>query len=219
MWTHSALQSTLEEETFTRFWGCLVTMFGGCARQSKASATSSGIDAKVSEIGGLENKLSKNSRQQKHEINQQEAQTNNLHDQNKQLKDLLDSRALVNAINQAVTTSLKITQSTGKGGAASSGTGFISKLYLGKPRPSQMVPGADGSLNLDMECWYCKDTSHLKDNCIKLNHQLAMEQKYVTPNTSMPCSNLANWRLLCLRTRAEEQQIVVQRLLPNLEMF
>ena len=61
---HSTIQSSLEEETFTRFWGCLVTMFGGHARQSRSSATSSGIDAKTS---SLENKLSTNSRQ--HKIN------------------------------------------------------------------------------------------------------------------------------------------------------
>ena len=50
---HSAMQSSPEEETFTRFQGHLVTMFGGCMRQSKVSATSSGIDAEVSEIRGL----------------------------------------------------------------------------------------------------------------------------------------------------------------------
>ena len=32
--THSALQSSLEEESFTRFWGSLVMMFGGHTRQS-----------------------------------------------------------------------------------------------------------------------------------------------------------------------------------------
>ena len=31
---HSALQSSLEEESFTKFLGCLVTMLGGCTRQS-----------------------------------------------------------------------------------------------------------------------------------------------------------------------------------------
>ena len=30
----SALQSSPEEESFTKFWGCLVTMFGGHERQS-----------------------------------------------------------------------------------------------------------------------------------------------------------------------------------------
>ena len=40
---HSTPQSSLEEETLTSFRGCLVTMFGGRARQSRSSATSSGI--------------------------------------------------------------------------------------------------------------------------------------------------------------------------------
>ena len=53
---HSTMQSSTEEETFTRFHGCLVTMFDGHGRQSKSSATSSGIDIEVS---SLENKLSK----------------------------------------------------------------------------------------------------------------------------------------------------------------
>ena len=55
------------------------------------------------------------------------------------------------------------------------GTWYISKSYLGKPWPSQLAPGADGSLNPDLEYQYCKDTGHLKDNCIKLNHWLAQE--------------------------------------------
>ena len=64
----STMQSSLEEETFTRFWGHLVTMFGGHVRQSKSPATSSGIDAEVDQIS-IENKLSKNSRQQQNKIN------------------------------------------------------------------------------------------------------------------------------------------------------
>ena len=60
--THSTLQSSPEEETFTRYWRCLVTMFGGHTRQTKSSATSSGIDTQISEIRGVEAKLSKNSR-------------------------------------------------------------------------------------------------------------------------------------------------------------
>ena len=97
----------------------------------------------------------------------------------------MDPKLLVNAISQTVTTSLKITsQLTSKGDAASNGTGFVSKLYIGKPRPSQLAPGARGSLNPDLECWYCKDTGHLKDNCIKLNCQLAMEQKKSDQNTA-----------------------------------
>ena len=47
---HSALQSSLEEVSFTRFWGHLVTMFGGCTRQSQSyasSATTSSIESGV----------------------------------------------------------------------------------------------------------------------------------------------------------------------------
>ena len=86
-------------------------MFGGHARQSRSSATSSVIDAKIS---SLENKLSKNSRQWQNKINKQEAQVSCLQDQNKQLKDLLDSKVLVNVITQAVTTGLKFEFPVGK---------------------------------------------------------------------------------------------------------
>ena len=174
----SALQSSLEEESFTKFWGQLVTMFGGCAKQSQSSATTTSIDSNVHLINETEGKLSKNSRQCQNKINQQEAQIKSLQNQNQQLQGLLDPKLLVDVISQAVTTGLKLgSQLTDKGGGNSKGAGFVSKPYLGKPRPSQLAPGADGSLNLELECWYCKDTGHLKDNCIKLNHWLAMEQK------------------------------------------
>ena len=68
-------------------------------------------------------------------------------------------------------------QPTVKGGMENKGTGFSSKPYLGKPRLLQLAPGADRSLNLELECQYCKDTGHLKDNCIKLNGQLAYQEK------------------------------------------
>ena len=42
------------------FRECLVTMFGGCVRQRRSSATSSSIDTEVSEISDLEAKLFKN---------------------------------------------------------------------------------------------------------------------------------------------------------------
>ena len=108
----------------------------------------------------------------------QEAHIKSLQNQNKQLQGLLDPKSLVNAISQAVTTSLKIgSQLTFKGEVENKGAGFSSKPYLGKPRPLQLAPGTDRSLNLELECLYCKDTGHLKDNCIKLNHWLAYQQK------------------------------------------
>ena len=182
----SALQSSLEEESFTKFWGHLVTMFRGHTRQSQSSAssavTSSSIDTNVSLIKEDEGKLFKNSRQWQNKINMQEAQIKSLKTQNKQLQGLLDPKLLVSMISQAVTTSLKLRlQLTSKGGKDDvKGAGFISKPYLEKPRPSQLAPGTDGSLNPELECWYCKDTGHLKDNCIKLNCWLAYEQKAAT---------------------------------------
>ena len=165
---HNALQSSLEEESFTRFQGQLVTMFEGHTKQSQSSAATSSIDSDVSLVRETEGKLSKNSRQHQNKINQQEAQTKSLQAQNQQLQVLFDPKSLVSVINQAVTTSLKLgLQLTTKGGVDAKGTGFISKPYLGKPRPSQLAPSVDGSLNPELECQYCKDTGHLKDNCIK----------------------------------------------------
>ena len=91
---HSALQSSPEEESFTKFCGHLVTMFGGCTRQSQSSAssatTSLSIDTNVSLIKEDERKLSKNSRQHQNKINMQDAKIKSLQTQNKQLKGLLD---------------------------------------------------------------------------------------------------------------------------------
>ena len=116
---------------------------------------------------------------------------------------------------RAVTTGLMLSsQPTNKGGTGTNGTGFVSKPYLGKPQLSKLAPGADGSLNPDLEYWYCKDTSYLKDDCIKLNCWLAMELKKldpnVAPNTHTSNPKLANYRLLCLWTRAGEQAKMVK---------
>ena len=162
---HSTLQSSPEEESFTKFWGQLVTMFGGCVRQnqsSASSATATSINFNVSLVNETEGKLSKNSRQHQNKVNQQEAKIKSLQNQNQQLQGLLDPKSLVNVISQAVATGLKLgSQLTSKGGADSKGTGFVSKPYLGKPRPSQLAPSTDGSLNPELECCYCKDTGHL----------------------------------------------------------
>ena len=193
---HSVLQSSPNKESFAKFQGCLVTMFGGHARQRKSSATSSGINTEVNQISEPENRPSKIPDSEKTKLNKQEAQIYTLQNQNTQLKGLLDPTLLVDVITQAVTTSLKISsQSISKGGAGTTRTGYVSKPYFGKPQPSQLAPGADESLNPDLDCWYCKDTSHLKENCIKLNHQLAQEQKKTDPNNTAPtsyASKLAN---------------------------
>ena len=42
---HSILHSSLEEETFTKVWGYLMTMFGGRQRQGKSLVASTDINA------------------------------------------------------------------------------------------------------------------------------------------------------------------------------
>ena len=158
-----------------------MTMLGGNARQSQSSASSAittSIDAYIHWISETEGKLSKNLRQCQNKINQQDAQIKSLQNQNQQEQGLLDSKQLLNVISQAVVPGLKLcSQPTSKSGLDSKGTGFISKPYFGKPRPSQLAPGADGSLDPNLESCYCKDMGHLKDNCIKLTHWLAAGQK------------------------------------------
>ena len=56
-------------------------------------------------------------------------------------------------------------------------SGYTGKPYLGMPRPLQLTPGADGSLDPELSCWYCKDTGHLKENCVKINRRLALENR------------------------------------------
>ena len=46
----SALQSSLEEETFSGFWGCLVTKSGWHAKQGKSSVASASIDSNSCQI-------------------------------------------------------------------------------------------------------------------------------------------------------------------------
>ena len=52
--------------------------------------------------------------------------------------------------------------------------------YIGRPRQPQLACGADGTLQPSVTCFYCKDTGHVKDNCVQLNnkiaHKLAQEQ-------------------------------------------
>ena len=146
-----------------------------------------GINAEISQIGG---KLSKKSREWENEIDQEEAQTNDLQNQNKQLRGLLDPKLLAVTINWKVNS-----QPVTKGGSQSNGNVYIIRPYLGKALPSQLAPGANGSLNSDLECQYCKDTGHHKENCIKLNCQMAQEQRKSEQNSTAPsvcATNLAN---------------------------
>ena len=57
---------------------------------------------------------------------------------------------------------------------------YAAKPYIGKPRPSQLSPGDNGTLDSGSACYYSKDTGHNKNNCIQLNHKFAHELQMTT---------------------------------------
>ena len=141
--------------------------FGGRSRSGKTSSHTAAIEASsyvISEETG-ECRLSKNSRQRQWKIKQQALQISNLEAQNKKLGQLLVPKFLVETITKAVASNLNMGKINNTEGYPSE---FISKPYLGRPHPSQLAPGVDGSLDPSLTCWYCKDAGHLKENCVKL---------------------------------------------------
>ena len=139
------------------------------------------------EVG--ECRLSKNSRQRQKKIEQQASQISSLEAQNKKLGQLLEPKFLVETITRAVASNLNM----GKPNTTeSSPSGFISKPYLGRPHPSQLAPGVDGSLDPSLTCRYCKDIGHLKENCVKLTCCLAwnMQEAKTESDRNMPPKDL-----------------------------
>ena len=47
-----------------------------------------------------------------------------------------------------------------------------SKKLVGTHRPSKLSVGIDGSLDVNLMCWYSKDTGHGFDNCKWLQQKL-----------------------------------------------
>ena len=141
--------------------------FVGQRRLRKTGSHTASVEVSsyvISEEAG-EHRLSKNSRQWQNKINQQASHISSLEAQNRKLSQLLEPKFLVENITQTVASNLNIGGNTKPKNPLS---GHTSKPYLGKPCPTQLPPGADGSLDPALTCWYCKDTSHLKENCVRL---------------------------------------------------
>ena len=173
----SVLQTSDPSETFTQFWGQLALTFGSHSRLGKISSWTAAIEttaSMISEVSG-EPKLSKNSQQRQNKIDQQAAKISSLEAQNQKLAQLLEPKFLVETITKAVASNLNI--NGGNKPQHNEPSGYTGRPYLGKPRPLKLALGIDGSLNPELSCQYCKDTGHLKENCIKLNRRLAFESK------------------------------------------
>ena len=183
MIARSMLQSSEHSESFTQFWGHLVMMFVGRSKLGKTSSHTATIETSsyvISKEAG-EHRLSKNSRQRQQKIEQQASQISSLEAQNKKLGQLLEPKFLVETITRAVASSLNMGKSNT---TETSSGGFISKPYLGRPHPSQLAPGVDGSLDPSLTCRYCKDTGHLKENCVKLTQCLAWNKQEAKTETN-----------------------------------
>ena len=143
-----------------QFQGHLAMTFGGHSRLGKTGSCTAavGVSSCVISEGAGEHKPSKNSRQRQNKINQKASQ-------NRKLSQLLEPKFLMETITQAVASSLKMGRNNK---IDSSPSGYNSKPYLRKPHPSQLATGVDGSLDPALTYQYCKDTGHLKENCIKL---------------------------------------------------
>ena len=172
----SVLQTSDPSETFTQFRGRLALTFGSWSQSGRVSSWTAAIETTASVISEVsrEPKLSKNSRQRQHKIDQQAAKISSLETQNQKLAQLLEPKFLVETITKAVASNLNINIDKK---SAQSESGYTGKPYLGKPRPLKLAPGIDGSLDPELSCRYCKDTGHLKENCINLNRRLAWENK------------------------------------------
>ena len=119
--------------------------FVGWSRSRKTGSHTATVEASSCVISEEveECRLLRNSRQRQKKIDQQALQISSLEAQNKKLGQLLEPKFLVETITQAVASSLKMGKTTIPESVPS---GFISKPYLGRPCPSQLGPGVDGSV-------------------------------------------------------------------------
>ena len=165
----SVLQTSDPLETFTQFRGRLALTFSSRSWLGKVCSQTAVIETTASIISEVaqEPKLSRNSRQRQHKIDQQATKISSLEAQNQKLAQLLEPKFLVETITKAVASNLNINMDKKPQNEQTSG--FTGKPYLGKPRPSKLAPGINGSLDPELSCRYCKDTGHLKENCIKLD--------------------------------------------------
>ena len=89
--------------------------------------------------------------------------------ENSQIRELLSPATLTTAFSNALSaTKTSFASQSGSRGNQNQSQQFTPKPFLGKPRPSKLVAGKDGSINPDQTCRYCKDTGHLLENCLRL---------------------------------------------------
>ena len=172
------LQTSNPTDTFTQFWHQLALTFGSHSRSGKISSWTAAIKTTASTISEMsqEPKLSKNSQQRQNRIDQQAANISSLEAQNQKLAQLLEPKFLVETFTKVVASNLNI--NVGNKPQQSETSGYTSKPYLGKPRPSKLALGIDGSLDPELSYRLLKRYWPLeRELCMQLNRRLAFENK------------------------------------------
>ena len=163
-----------DSESFTQFWGQLALMFHSRGKHAKVvHATSAGVEDE-----DTEQQLSHNYRKRQHKINAQatesttvKAKMNKALQENKNLKGLFNLEKMVEAMIKAVSAMTVKEHPKTSQGAQYKGT----SNYVGRQQQLQLACGFNGTLEPNTTCYYCKDTRHMKDNCIQPNNKLAHE--------------------------------------------
>ena len=81
--------------------------------------------------------------------------------ENSQMREYLSPTSLQLAFTNAL-------QAARKSNMSNPNTRPSSQPFRGKCRPSQLSAGIDGTTDPEKSCNYCKDTGHLKGNCLRL---------------------------------------------------
>ena len=91
--------------------------------------------------------------------------------ENSQIRELLSPSTLTTAFSNVLsaTKTRFASQSGSRTSNQNQNQQFTPKPFLGKPRPSKLAAGKDGSINPNQSCCYCKDTGHLLENCLRLD--------------------------------------------------
>ena len=90
--------------------------------------------------------------------------------ENSQIRELLSPAILTMAFSNALSaTKTSFASQSGSRRNQNQGQQFTPKPFLGKPRPSMLAAGKDGTTNPEKTCRYCKDTGHLFENCLRLD--------------------------------------------------
>ena len=156
---------------FTQFQAKCISMFG---LQIKAPKMKPAINS-INSSGALKEQKTHSQKKGNSKDKKIKSQRQLIEKQKWEIENLKATQAtgvspqqLVSVISQAISYLYVGNNRTPKGNTSNSG-----KKFIGTSRPPKPSMGVDGSLNVNLTCWYCKDTGHELENCKWLQNNLA----------------------------------------------